>query len=246
MSLGNLVVPKHAPYYSPRGQDVHVSVPQPRRSGRCPLPYQFDVLEISPSRDLELDLAMPNSRVTFVPEAVDKAIETIDELCQFAKHQACRQAERDAIYHIKNRILYLFWYERNDLFRGVWQHTSRSNDQICWKCNGSGCRSGTLERCPKCKGSGRWKRSDRSLLTVFAIEGYQYATTWHFPNSVIKNVIQENLPVGEDLISEGKWVAADLRKIAAPMSADQYELRRSFLAWFVRRTDQEIPISRSR
>lgn len=197
-------------------------------------PYSQDVLRLNYIRELEIGMSVAEENVLQSPACIARALETADKLCRFAKDPTCIQERREEIYTLKNILLKTLWKKKNDLFQGVWLHSSRPNHQICWQCKGSGISNNGYLPCRKCRGTGRWKPSERMVLTVFAIRCGNYTTTWHIPSIVVRRIFGTTLVMTDDLIGIGKWIASDVDKVTESMTDDDYELGRSYLAWFMK------------
>lgn len=195
----------------------------------------FSALALDALRAEELDAFLPGEDAARVYYAVDKALLCTDDLSAYSKFPECPGDRSRTIFALKNMLLSLLWRERRDLFRGVWKHTSLQKAQRCWACNGSGDGEQFGERCGKCGGSGQWKRPSEISLTVFALESGRYSATWHLPTNRIVPLLGRDVPYGDDLIATGAWVTDDLKKFPRRLSQSEYEERRSFLAWFIRR-----------
>jgi hypothetical protein len=192
----------------------------------------WEATRLSPTQSLEYDATCGGVGPLESQDAVDHVMRSVDALSQHAKSRDCHPDQRRQIFALKNMVMLVLWRNRSTAYVGVWKHTSQSSDMPCWACEGTGDAPGGTEPCPGCQGTCVRKRKDSSVLAVFAVQGGGYSTTWHLPSGVADRLLGR-INYGNDLVSSHEWPSFDTRKTPITLSQEDYERRRSYLAWFV-------------
>jgi hypothetical protein len=134
------------------------------------------------------DRKYAGSWITALPDACRVLL----DLNRYAKHESCRIANRDEIYHLKSGIIWVLY--SNGFCIDCYLHKSELPPKTCWTCGGMGMweswRGSRYEECRRCDGTGVYRGATTLTFVCFrfSIGGTTYC--WHQPRESVDFTFQ--------------------------------------------------------